>query len=776
MGTPLPLPGKLQPKRPPPLPGALQPPPPCLSVNPTTVPALKSAPTPTDGLDEGDCVSGAFAARKGAYILAGAGGGLFAIIAVIAVALSLRNHAGQPSAEPGPQSRPIVANATEERPPVNRDAPAEGRRVAEMTTLSSTSSTDVSPPLRDRDAGIVVERTYKLRSGMQTDVDVPVLVVASRQGKKEGKLLDLKVHLERVPDAHEPLQIAISEDTPGGSGDMMRSSIWMAALIAGLARDDDLSGLRITVQIPGAVDGPSAGGVLCLGIMSALDGRTLPKDFAFTGTILPDGTIGQVGGIVHKMQAAQRGGCTRIIVPDFLRLDEDENTHENVDLKRRAILLGMQFCPVENIHQAYGTIYGIHANAGEIDDRLATELPAGLEELLTTRADTTIRAAEAIFARLSKGEQRTIQTDALFKNFYKYHDRARRAFEAGKMFHACENAILYLSFLKAWEKTLRLLQSSNRADFTRRCADSLKTTLAAMPDDEVTIDGLSRHDFHPLAAQLLTGAAYSKATVVNLDNAVRATVRQLTEADADASEESVSDAVKRLIVLMMQGEMSGRYSGENLQQMQSIAGSVPATRVANEATVNNVARFYYAAHRATWQTFETDVVNECVRACRLPRDEVLALLVTSDFKVLRFSAAEDIHEKLSGAGPKGSPRTFLNMLSTHLCASNIASTSGMIMRWSELEAHFGDNGKMSYGRPQVLSYLLRSSRNSALANLAACHKQGIPCPAAIASFQAAEMLRDDADEDRVNVLVSYWDASLQAQALRMIFSAKANEP
>ena len=100
----------------------------------------------------------------------------------------------------------------------------------------------------------------------------------------------------------------------------------------------------------------------------------------------------------------------------------------------------------------------------------------------------------------------------------------------------------------------------------------------------------------------------------------------------------------------------------------------------------------------------------------------------------------------------------------------------MIMRWSELEPRIGDDGRMTYARPQVLSYLLRSSRNSALVNLAKCRQRGIPCPAAIASFQAAEMLRDDADEDRVNVLVSYWDASLQAQALRMIFSAKANEP
>lgn len=612
---------------------------------------------------------------------------------------------------------------------------------------------------------------------MQTDVEVPVLTVSTRHGTTEGCMLHLKLHLERVADVHEPLQVSISEDTPGGAGTMMRSSIWMAALIAGLTRDDDLSGLRITVQIPGAVDGPSAGGVICLGILSALEGRTLPKDFAFTGTILPDGTIGEVGGIVHKMQAAQGGGCKRVIIPDYLRMDEDRNSHENVDLKRRALSLGMQFCPVENIRQAYDTIHGLHSRPAEMDEKLATELPAGLEEILTTRADTTLRAADVIFARLSQGEQQAIQTNPLLKDFFRYHDRARRAFEAGRMFPACDNALMYFAFLKAREKTGRLLERSSRSgldEFLRRWDGSLRTTLSGIPEDEVTIEQLSRQDYHPLAAQMLTGAAYSKAVVLNLDHAVKATVRELSETKKEASQEAVADAARRLIVLMMLAEMRGRYSGENLQQMRSIAGAVPAHCVADEVAINNVARFYYAAQQAAWQTFETDIFDAWSQAWGVPRDELFAYLATSDFKVLKLNAAGDVREKLDTATLKGSHRTFLNMLSTHLYASNIASTSGMIMQW-ELHPHFGDNGQLTYERSQVLSALLRSSRTSALANLTACRRRGIPCPAAIASFQAAEMLRDDADEDRVNVLVSYWDASLQAQALRMVFRGKANE-
>ena len=493
----------------------------------------------------------------------------------------------------------------------------------------------------------------------------------------------------------------------------MRSSIWMAALIAGLIRDDDLSGLRLTVQIPGAVDGPSAGGVLCLGILSALDGRVLPKDFAFTGTILPDGTIGEVGGIVHKMQAAQREGCKRVIIPDYMRLDRDENTHENVDLKRHANSLGMQFCPVENIRQAYDTIHRLHANPAEVDEKLATELPTGLEELLTSRADTTIRAADVIFARLPQSEQQAIRTGPLLKSFFKYHDRARRAFEAGKMFHACDNALMYFSFLKAREKNIHFFESASRgtlADFIHRWDNSLRTTLSAVPDDETTIEHLSRENHDPLAAQLMTRAAYSKAVVLDLDRAVKATVRQLGETNTNNSEKSVFSAVIRLFFFMTLAEMSGRYSGEDLQQMRVLADAVPANCVADDTTLDDVARFFYAAQQSTWQTFDTEV-DERSKLLGVPRDVVFGQVLMSDAEFLRLIATNDIHEKLGIASSSGSHRRFLNMLSTHLYASNIASASGMIMKW-ELHPHLGEGGRMIYGRPQVLSSLLRSSRSS----------------------------------------------------------------
>jgi hypothetical protein len=76
-----------------------------------------------------------------------------------------------------------------------------------------------------------------------------------------------------------------------------------------------------------------------------------------------------------------------------------------------------------------------------------------------------------------------------------------------------------------------------------------------------------------------------------------------------------------------------------------------------------------------------------------------------------------------------------------------------------------------YDRPEVLSHMLQSARKTAIANIAVCQAEGVPCVAAIAQLQSADMSRDDREEDPVDVLVLYWNASLQAQALQMLFSS-----
>lgn len=64
------------------------------------------------------------------------------------------------------------------------------------------------------------------------------------------------------------------------------------------------------------VGGPSAGAALTVATIAALEKKQLKPDVMMTGTINPDGTIGEVGGVMEKAQAAKDLGIKIFLVPE----------------------------------------------------------------------------------------------------------------------------------------------------------------------------------------------------------------------------------------------------------------------------------------------------------------------------------------------------------------------------------------------------------------------------------------------------------------------------
>lgn len=63
------------------------------------------------------------------------------------------------------------------------------------------------------------------------------------------------------------------------------------------------------------VTGPSAGAAMTLLAVSALKHRPLRNDFTITGTVSSDGTVGAIGGVYNKVQAAHQNGLGLVLVP-----------------------------------------------------------------------------------------------------------------------------------------------------------------------------------------------------------------------------------------------------------------------------------------------------------------------------------------------------------------------------------------------------------------------------------------------------------------------------
>ena len=99
------------------------------------------------------------------------------------------------------------------------------------------------------------------------------------------------------------------------------------------------------------VGGPSAGLMFSLAVIDKLTTGNLAgsKFVAGTGTIKPDGEVGRIGGIVHKMTAARDAGATVFLVPA-------ENCYEANSDK----VPGLQLVKVDNLG---GAVEALHAVA-----------------------------------------------------------------------------------------------------------------------------------------------------------------------------------------------------------------------------------------------------------------------------------------------------------------------------------------------------------------------------------------------------------------------------
>ncbi|GAA3061286.1 PDZ domain-containing protein [Streptomyces olivoverticillatus] len=108
------------------------------------------------------------------------------------------------------------------------------------------------------------------------------------------------------------------------------------------------------------IGGPSAGLLFALGIVDKLDGDgrggdlTGGRTIAGTGTIDPDGTVGAVGGVSLKEQAAKRDGATVFLVP------KDECSDASAELPR-----GLRLIPVTELKGAIDALKAL-ASGGNV--------------------------------------------------------------------------------------------------------------------------------------------------------------------------------------------------------------------------------------------------------------------------------------------------------------------------------------------------------------------------------------------------------------------------
>ncbi len=98
-----------------------------------------------------------------------------------------------------------------------------------------------------------------------------------------------------------------------------------------------------------SVSGPSAGMAMTLLAISSLTHKHLLNNFTLTGEILPNGNIGEIGGVYDKVSAAKHNGLKFVLVPAVSNTSFENELYYLIELK-----FNIPVIPVANISDAIG--------------------------------------------------------------------------------------------------------------------------------------------------------------------------------------------------------------------------------------------------------------------------------------------------------------------------------------------------------------------------------------------------------------------------------------
>lgn len=210
----------------------------------------------------------------------------------------------------------------------------------------------------------------------------PVITIKGASTRKTTGELRMTTILATGPDARTSLgdvvdgwfrtdRAVMPRDAvyPGGGSveeierynlDEMRKSQDTATEAALSYLGEDAGDVDVTLRLAD-VGGPSAGLLFSLGIVDKLEGDgsggdlTGGRTVAGTGTIAADGTVGPVGGVALKTQAARRDGATVFLVP------EAECSDAKTELPD-----GLRLVPVTTLKGAVASLVALQKGEGSV--------------------------------------------------------------------------------------------------------------------------------------------------------------------------------------------------------------------------------------------------------------------------------------------------------------------------------------------------------------------------------------------------------------------------
>ncbi len=249
-----------------------------------------------------------------------------------------------------PTQTPVVITAT---PSGGGDSDPTATEASAAATATSPAVPTLAPTAANPEPTATVPEPTPQPSG-PVEIDALWFAYDGQQGIGGTSRVQVNIEENNVGD----LRVGFFESEVGGTGAQWHTAGWMAVITASLLLGINPSQYEFSFDVAGRIDGPSAGALMTTAVLAGLLGDQIDPNVTMTGTINPDGTLGPVGGIPHKIAGAAAAGKTTVLVPAGQRFDFDYNLQQSVDLVQVGNQNGVEVILVPDIYTAYPLLTG----------------------------------------------------------------------------------------------------------------------------------------------------------------------------------------------------------------------------------------------------------------------------------------------------------------------------------------------------------------------------------------------------------------------------------
>ncbi len=617
-------------------------------------------------------------------------------------------------------------------------------------------------------ATLVLACSAPIRRGGTVDVDF--LWVKTSEGGRihQGGVSHAVL---KVEPSSTGMSVGIFESKPGGTGEMWRSAMWVAALTGTLNAMENPLDYRYSVQtetLKGRVDGPSAGGLFAVAIMAALAGETLATEATMTGSINPDGTIGPVGGVAAKLKAAIKMGKSRFCYPVGQRFERNAVSGEETDILQVAIAAKVEIVEVEDLAQAYHCLVGRKQSTVTPVRRMHMALTGDIFDRMKRKTENWLSRTEETYKAGNKLKSRS-RFDTFWENARTDYEDARSLLQEGLV------AASYWKAVSAYVNARSVLLAAAMVDQLSggdpveaiKVFSSVETSAKERLDE--VFAALGRFSPSNVNQSVLMLDAYEAAisALVNREFA-RAQYGAILKRMKDSLEKGkefqtlvglFAELYQPLSELALM-EVNGELAMDNLEMLMADSGS----RSTGLARIEQVAQLFQGAATANIEYFDSIFVREVAEKSHKPKEAVIAALLDKEpnYRTAQFNLKlpESGQMEYATIGLPSSLARLAGALSSYFASSTL------VAKFYSIGVKLDENGKtVGVEREKALIATLALAEEKARKNaaLAEKHAGAIP-PSAQIAYQIAMVLRERPSyPDKLEALEHFWRSSVWSQ-------------